>query len=143
MTENSSTVLLSAWSLFVQTIFWSLIVYGLALVINASEQKFNPSFFFAEFELTQKQIVLCFALILLGFWISSTISGLHEYSIALKVISWNYEDLEFIPLGLCYLKAVIFHLGTVLFGALITSLFKLLILIIEFVNSRTKKVSQH
>ena len=58
----------------------------------------------------------------------------------MKVISWNYEDLDYIPLALCYIKVIIFHLGTIIFGSLITSIFKVLIVVLEFLSSRTKKL---
>lgn len=67
---------------------------------------------------------------------------MHVYALALSVISWNYE--EFTPLGpiICYIKIHLTNFGTVAFGSFLTSILKIFILILEFVQERAKKLKE-
>lgn len=92
--ENPSTVFLSAFTIFSKIMFVVLETYGLLIVLNSGEQKFNQNFFLADLTLNNKQIALVVCYIALILWHFNLTQAIHQYTISLKSIMWNYEGLE-------------------------------------------------
>ncbi len=78
-------------------------------------------------------------MVLVLFWNLEIFSGLHIYAIALSTISWNYEEFNSSGPIISYIKALLFHFGTIAFGSFFTSILKVFILALDFISKRIKK----
>merc|ERR1719253_58933 len=92
-----------------------------------------------SFTYTQRQYVF---LSVWGFgilWIMALIQAMGQMAISHGVVSWKLNHHSFLPLIRGYLNAIVFHMGTLAFGAFIVGMLQAFTFVCHFIQKQLPK----